>query len=787
MTFRATDNVGVVRVEMEGVAQRGNAAVGTDTVVTRFAKRTITIPNRPDTTMSRFIYTLTSDSTSETALIIVTAFDSSGNAGSDTVAVRLTQGPRLSIIRPTVSPPAVASVGKKITVEVFAQDPQGVRVIGVAASGAFTHRDSIIIAATGTGSLPDTVRFIDTLTIPAGTPLGTVNIAAFAVDSIGDPSQSSSTVPVTLQSATSDVTPPLVTFSVTPRVEGDDSLTVHATDPSGIRKIGFIARLVGAATIVAADSLSFGGSQTDVIAQFKSKLDTITTFPKLVTIEAFAEDSVGNRGLSSGTNTPVPATGTALKDTITVVAGKTFALPGGGTIADAIYNRNRNELYLSNLLLNRLEVFNVSTSAFLAGGIPVGSRPLGLALWPRDTLGNYGDTVIVANSGGTNLSIVDVANRVERRRHRLPNYDVEKVKTALDPTNGTLIINITQFDYSDRPQYVSAVCRVAAGTACSQVFAVYSTTPTVAQTPSERGYLAWEELTASVAAPNSHFFWETAVGPASLATDTLQIIAIRDSAPGHVRRDTLLGAAVGIMADFNQLVLQDTTYVRNSGDFNHVVMGEGGGASLAFARAFAFDARPGVTVITGTGCASGNGALLSIVLKCSGQQDNGVSPGIFVRDFLVNRSSRISSVATNFNGRTNFVRADSIYVMDFTLRQTGLIQVGGVNAGMDVHPSNNFDANVRGSNGFGGAGNVNNRLIYAARPDANIEVFDSYWYGSVALIPVRDPIIGPVRLALNGLGQQVLVGVTANGVVVVPLNTPIVNTVPVRASVAARH
>ncbi len=42
-----------------------------------------------------------------------------------------------------------------------------------------------------------------------------------------------------------------------------------------------------------------------------------------------------------------------------------------------------------------------------------------------------------------------------------------------------------------------------------------------------------------------------------------------------------------------------------------------------------------------------------------------------------------------------------------------------------------------------------------------------------------------MRLALNLAGQQVLVGVTANGVVVVPFTAP-TNPFPVRAAITAR-
>ncbi len=774
---RVTDDRGVVSVVFSGQAQRGDVNLGTNQTVDRFESKTVTLNQRPDTTIRRYLRAIPGDSTSETVQLSVTATDSAGNTTRVFTTARITQGPRVTVVRPSVG--AVSSVGKSITIEVQAIDPQGVRIVGWRTSGVLTRQDSLIVPSSS-GALPDTVTFIDTLTVPASTAVGNLIITGFGVDSIGDPSGTTTGVTVAIQSATSDATPPLVTFSVTRRVEGDDSLTLRATDASGIARLGFIVRLAGATTVLAADSQTFSGNQTDVTAQMRLRLDTITTFPRLVTVEAFAVDSVGNRGLSSGTSTPVPGSGTAKRDTVTVVAGRTIALPAGGEIADAVYNRTRNELYLSNLTLNRLEVFQLATSTFVAGGIPVGSRPYGLALWPRDTLGGYGDTVIVANSGGTNLSVVDVAARTERRRHALPNYLIRKIKTAIDPANNTIVLNITEFDYSDRPLYVATVCRTVVGINCTAVAAVYSTTPTPGQSSANRGYMAWEDLTAPSAAPIGHFFWEAATGSASLATDTLEVISVRDPAPGVLSRDTLLGGAVGLIADFNQLVFQDTTYVRNSGDFNHVVIGEGGGTNVAFARALTFDSRAGRVTISGSTCAG----LLGTVLKCTGLEDRGISPGIFVRDFIGNRASRVRSVATNFNGRTNLVRADSVYVFDYVLRQTGLLQIGGQNPGMDVHPLHSFDAQTRGSDAIPGNGDADSRVVFAARPDANIEVMDTYFYGSVSLIPVRDTIIGPLRMAQTATGP-ILVGVTKAGLVVVPLPTAITNPFPARNEIRA--
>ncbi|MDP3772944.1 MAG: Ig-like domain-containing protein, partial [Gemmatimonadales bacterium] len=552
VNVRVEDNRGVAGVVFAGVALRGVDSLGTGTTVTRYVSRSVTLAQATDTTFTRYLRFLPGDSTSENVQIIVTAQDSSGNIGADTAQVRIVNGPVVSIVRP--SDGSFTSVGKSVAIEVSGVDPQGVRILGWRATGVVTAQDSVIAIPSG-GALPDALTFIDTLTIPVGTPLGNIVITPFGVDSLNDPSGTVGGVSITVQSVTGDVTPPLVTFTVDSRVEVDDSISVRATDASGITWVGFVVRQLGSSAIVRADSVLFSGALTDVTQRFQLTLDSISTYPRQVTIEAFARDAVvptSNRGVSTTGTTPIASP--AATDTLTVVAGKTIALPLGGQIGDAIYNRNRNELYLSNTTLNRLEIFQLNDSTF-APGIPIGSRPVGIALWPRDTLGSNADTVIVANSGGTNLSIVDVsAARVERRRHRLPNYLVQTVKTSTNAGGGLDII-VTEFDLSDRPLYVGATCRAGAIAACDSVLAVYSTTPTPAQPApfTNRGYMAWENLRALAGAPSGHLFYEVGTASSAVGTDTVQIIAVRDTAPGLARRDTILGAGVGIIAGLTQL------------------------------------------------------------------------------------------------------------------------------------------------------------------------------------------------------------------------------------------
>ncbi len=168
-----------------------------------------------------------------------------------------------------------------------------------------------------------------------------------------------------------------------------------------------------------------------------------------------------------------------------MVAGTTTGLPFGSSIADAIYDANRGELYLTNTPFSRVEVYQVANSSFVTGGIPVaGPEPWGIALWPHDTLGDYGDTVIVADAGGTELSVLNTASRALAWRQDLPNYLIEHYQTVTT-SSGAYEAQITPYFLSDRPSYVSAVCRVgAAPPACApdSTFAVYSTTPTASST-----------------------------------------------------------------------------------------------------------------------------------------------------------------------------------------------------------------------------------------------------------------------------------------------------------------
>jgi hypothetical protein len=265
----------------------------------------------------------------------------------------------------------VASPGRQILIQVDARQRNGVKKVGWVTAGPLTTSDSTLI------SPPDTnVSFLDTLTVPGTITSGTFTVAGFAEDSVGR-RVFTNTVTVTIQSVANDTTPPLVTFNVLKRVEVRDSITVRAIDPSGIASVGWTATDLATGVVVGGDSVTSGGTLTDVTNTFNLNLN-FTTFPQQVIIAAFGVDAANNRGEARAdtvANAPVK------RDTITVVNGITKPLPAGGRVADAVYNRNLNEIYLTNVDLNRVEVFDVTDTAF-GGFVYVGSRPWGIGMWP---------------------------------------------------------------------------------------------------------------------------------------------------------------------------------------------------------------------------------------------------------------------------------------------------------------------------------------------------------------------------------------------------------------------
>src|SRR6184192_3568753 len=742
--------------------------------------------------------------------IVGRASDGAGNFASDSITIFLSNVQALTVTLLQPVPPAVASSGKNIPVQVEARQLGGIAILGF----IITPRNAVVDPTTPpTDSLvftpparqpPDTI-YTDTLTVQNG--FTSFTVTAFAVDA-GGRRALSPPVTVTVQTPGNDVTPPAVSHSISSRVEVKDNVTVHATDPSGISWIGFrVDTALNAAPpftgIVAlkVDTVNVSaGNLTTVDSVFALGLPLSDSgLPKSVVIRGYACDlAVARNCAYSQTSTVIagsaqrPAALMAIGassgvDTVIVVAGTTHSLPFGGHIADAIYNSNRRELYLTNDVLGRVEVYNLATGTFDPNGIiTAGPVPWGIALWPVDTLGTYDpNRVVVADAGGTELSILDASTRRLLWRQALPNFLIEKYSIQI--VANFIRAVITVHDVSDRPQYLGTVCRVTTGSltgACASdsIYAIYSTTPTQSSSSpfNGRATLRMEKL-IDTSDPNlmyGHLFWELGDLGQNVAGDTLRIELLR---PSVGFRKVVLTACKAVTIDFPSFGLGDQTFVRNTGNFTHGFVGEGGNVSTAFARVMSYSAKK--LLSTPASSCNMTGTIIEPPPGQPGSDDVdfGMSPGVHVSDFISNTGVHVVSIATNFNGLTNLVRAgtDSTYYLDEGLRLWGTSAIGAGTPGMDMNYNHKFEpGGPCGVTCGGGSGNIAERMVFAASPDTSILAFDTYFFNQQRKIAIRDPIIGPLRVAFDATsGQQYLFGITVRGLVVVSLPT-ITNTNP---------
>ncbi|HVH66941.1 MAG TPA: hypothetical protein VM716_03660 [Gemmatimonadales bacterium] len=720
------------------------------------------------------------------------ATDGAGNFAESTITIFLSnvQALTVTLLAPTV--PALASTGKNIQVQVEAKQLGGVERVGfiISPRAAVTDpttppTDSIMF--TPPARQPPDTTYTDTLTVNAG--FTTFTVTGFAQDA-GGRRALSNTVTVNVQTPGNDVTPPTVSHTISSRVEVNDGIDVHATDPSGISWIGFRVDTVNATGPLKFDTVNVGAANlTTVDSVFSLALPlTDQQLPKTVIVRGYACDLAAARNCAYSQSSVV-ITGTAPRraparasaagtgsDTVVVVAGITRPLPFGGHIADAIYNTNRRELYLTNDQLGRVEVYSLATNSFDPTGIVnAGPTPWGIALWPRDTLGNYAnDTIVVADAGGTELSILSTGTRTLLWRQPLPNFLIEKFSLVVSNTG--LHAVVTVHDVSDRPQYLGTVCRVGAAPNCAadSIYAIYSTTPTQSSSSpfNGRATLRMTKLinTSNPALMFDHLFWELGDFGRFAAPDTLRIEMLR---PTFGVSNVVLTSCRLVTVDLNSFGLGDQTFVRNTGNFTHGFIGEGGNVSVQFARVFAYSAKKGLI----TPANSCNWGSTSAPINDSGtdDQDFGMSPGVQVSDFISNTGTFVSGIATNFNGLTNLVRAkfDSIYYLDDGLRLWGTTQVGSGTPGMDMNYNHAFQmGGACTPKCGGGSGNLGERMVFAASPDTSIRVFDTWFFNQQKRILIRDPIIGPLRVSLDtSTGQQYLFGITARGLVVVTLPT----------------
>ena len=729
---KVSDNQRLEKLELRGIARRGDPALGTNVEVVRFAAKSVDLSQtaRKDTTVQRYLIAVPDTVPDRRVLIVATVRDSTGNQRADTAFVNL-GGPRIQVAAPAQADSFPA--GSQLPVRVVAEDTNDlIRAVVVRMTGAFAREINIPIT-TPRARVDTTVS----VTVPAVT--GPLRIEAVATS--GSNIQASARpVDVRITPSSADRIAPQVTFAtnVPARLQATDTAVVYvsATDENGVDSVGAtlrvryrepatgnaVERFLTARRRAAADSIRIPLAPLGL-----TPADTVNL---AIEVTGWATDAAGNCGAATSPGTPqrLPcalAGGAHVADgvagrlvNVLVTRGQTVVFPSlGDTIADLASDGRR--VYASNINSNRVEVLPVTSSVF-GSPISVGSRPWGLAV------GSSGDSLLVANSGGTNISVVHIpATGTMREARRIRTADVELYDVVYNVEKDS-VLAVVIAPYSDRPQFLGQL---------SDGQILYSTRPTdtgregtirIHDPRKDTSYefnRGTEVFTGYATRTSGRGIVVNALDAGLSPGQTITVCprrllptqpdprCVRGTATPVSDSLTRLRAAglsdtrLDLNRNVTSLGLSDTTFVATSTRRNAIAFGEG---VRSFGRVFYFQLQG------------------SNLLGTSRESS----------DLLQNASDRVIGLGLNADGSLGVARGNQVYFFDSSLRLAGVTRSGSPTGGSAMHPLNSgYPANDAQRLGFTSG-------IDAAGP--YIDVIDTYSFETIRRLPVRDRVTGTV-------------------------------------------
>ncbi len=769
----ASDDIAVDSILFLGLAYRGDVSLGTDTVVSRYYPKVVRFAQGvPDTTVSRYLVA-TPDSTRETTRLIAVAFDSEGNLSSDTVDLTI-GGPRVTFLTPEDEQQNKAGTGLGILVE--AVDPEGVLDLTVEISGAFEEVVKIPLSAA-----PDSVR-VDTVVVVPNGITGIIEVTASARNSLGVSGQDGPVIVQIVDFDIGDGAPPKVSVSAnsSPRLELDDGIriAVSGSDDSqgtGIVRAGYTVKAISPRrgdTLVRTAQKTFNPPRTgNLVATFDVppfNVDELNLPDTLIfEITGWAYDADGNCAAAVEADTPMtlpcrilPGGQTAAETrngfnlNRVIASGHTVDLPEGGLIMDAAVDTLRRNLLLSNHERNRVEVFRLDSELF-GPAIGVGSEPWGM------TLDRAGGQLLVANSGGANVSIVDLESESELEQERFFAPDAVIFDLALKDGDAGYQFEVTPYpqpvspSFSDRPQYIAvdSLGNLVFSTRTTSVGDIGTARKAYFPEGAERSEVKlFVEHGANTIAQD---YWAFAhIDSIGVGIDTIAVdqdgvafyaagVTLYDHVPGFPEQTiqattnttqlnpvenawaklVALGSDAymdaGARWNIPSFGFADTTFVTASGDGGWVLIGEGG------------------TTPTGR----------VMMYRASQRDTTDLSSTLRVWDEVINAADEVHGVGLNYDGTLGVARGTSAYFFDTELQLNGRIELPGSanGTGAALHP---LHANQKTLENYGGEYRPDTHLAFVGTADGTIDIIDTYKFTRIGQITLRDVITGPLRAIL---------------------------------------
>ena len=647
-----------------------------------------------------------------------------------------------------VSPADGAEVlaGQRVPIQVTATDEKGVSSITLRITGAVSRTITLQYAPPLLEIQADTA-----ITVPEGAS-GNIQIAASGTNTEGAQGQAEN---VRLSIATVDGLPPFVSLSVetAPRMELEDQIkvTVRAYDNpggDGVFSTALTAIVTNTArsdTLVLNPSENFSGQAADTaVSEFtftppfvdsKALPDTLR-----ITFFGIAYDKAGNCAGAvevgytnevscvdigvGGTDYPIANKVTDARQVI-AVTGRTSLAPGGGVLADLLVDSLRSRVYVSNLSRNRIQTLEADPGSW-GNEVWVGAEPWGLAI------NMAGDSLFVANSGGTSVSFVSlVGNPKEDLGRRYVTYNNPLFEVKVTETG---LYQALFYDFSDRPQFIA---QDAAGRL------LYSTRPTsAANTGTVRvitNQPGWEKPESNIIVVPGDLVIEeksTAIVHvdsvyAAVDGSCVQIWDHRPGFPGTVVTSGCLDLDGALAAmevhkaagdtdiwyvkqarwEIERLAMQDTTFVAASGNREWVAFGEGGTGADQAGR-----------------------------ITLWNSSTAGIHSRLLVADLVNNASERVTGLDLNFDGTLGAATGDmASYYWATDLRLQGSVTkdaYGG--AGTVLHPSlPSFNPGMPSSD---------QTLSFVGQANYTVKILDTTHFTERGELHIRDLIVGPLRI-----------------------------------------
>jgi hypothetical protein len=773
IVVRASDDTGVDSILFAGVSFRGDANLGTDTIVARYVPKMIRFSQTiPDTTISRYLVP-TADTTREGSALFAIAYDSNGNLSADTVQMTI-GGPRVNFL--TLEDNQQVQAGLGLNLQVEAADPEGILDLIIEVDGAFEERIEVPF-----NPPQDSVRVDRVVVIPDGIT-GFIEVTATARNGLAIEGQDGPVQLEIVDFEIGDETPPTVsvTTTSTQRLELDDPITVVVSGAddsqgSGIARAGYTVKAISPrrneTLVLSADQVfnpARTGNQVSTFEFLPFNVDHLALPDTLVfEITGWAVDGSGNCSAAVESETPMdlpcgtlPGGEIAAEErngfsiTRVMASGRTVELPSGGQIMDAAVDTLRRNLLLSNMERNRVEIFLLDSEEF-GPAIGVGSEPWGL------TIDRSGDQLLVANSGGTNVSVVDLelGREVEQERFFAPDaiiFDLE-----LEEGDAGLRYRVYPFprpeppSFSDRPQFIAvdSFGNIIYSTRTTSVGDIGTARKAYFPEGAERSEVKlFVEHGANAIAED---FWAFAhidsigVGVDSVGVDILGNtlyaagLTLFDHVPGfpdsiiQATQNTLEAAPTenawaSLVAQGSDAFMEvnarwnipsfgfaDTTFVTASGDGGWVLIGEGG------------------TTPTGR----------VMMYRASQRDTTDLSSTLRVWDEVINASDRVHGVGLNYDGTLGVARGTSAYFFDTELQLNGRVELPGAASGTGaaLHP---LHANQKTLENFDGEYRPDTHLAFVGTGDGTVDIIDTYHFTRIGQITLRDVITGPLRAIL---------------------------------------